>query len=145
MTREHSGRSWRLRKTVTLLVTAISFFCGCRDVGTTWSAQVRSPDGKWIALARSEQWGGPGGAADATRVYLKWTKGDVAPIEILAFSHEYATMSLKMEWLDPQHLIVTYGPSGKPADKVNLNFQAVRCSDVSISLREASTPDSNAR
>jgi hypothetical protein len=135
MTHERSC-IWRLREAVVLLVAAISFFCGCRDVRTTWSAQVLSPDGNWAALARSEQWSGPGGAADATRVYLKWTKGDVPPIEILAFSHEYATMSLKIEWQDPQHLVVTYGASTRPGDKVNLNFQAVKCSDISISVRE---------
>jgi hypothetical protein len=135
LTCESSGRC-ESRQAVALLIVGISFFCGCRDVGTTWSAQVRSPDGNWVALARSQQWGGRGGAADATRVYLKWTKGNVPPIEILAFSHEYATMSLNMEWLDPQHLVVTYGASASPGDKVNLHFQAVKCSDISISLRE---------
>jgi hypothetical protein len=94
-------------------------------------------------LARSEQWGGPGGAADATRVYLKWTKGDTAPIEVLAFSHEYATMSLKMEWPDPQHLVVTYGASARPDDKVSLNFQAVKCSDINISVRELPSAAAN--
>jgi hypothetical protein len=68
-------------------------------------------------------------------VYLKW-KGHEPPIKILAFSHEYATIRLNMEWLDPQHLAVTYGASARPGDQVDVTFQAVKCSDISISLRE---------
>jgi hypothetical protein len=98
------GRS-AIRKAILLMVVG---FCvtgfGCRDVGTTWSDEARSPDGNWLATARSQQWGGPGTAYDATTVYLKWVKGSQAPKEVLEFSHQYATMSLKMEWVTPTHL-----------------------------------------
>jgi hypothetical protein len=58
-----------------------------------------------------------------------------APTEILEFSHEYATMNLKMEWITPTHLNVMYGESGKPGDEVNLDFQAVKCGGVEISVQ----------
>ncbi len=118
---------------------------GCQDVATTWSSQARSPDGRWVAIARSQQWGGPGTAYDATTVYLKQggtERGSLAgllagrprAIEVLAFSHQYATMSLEMYWVTPTHLEVVYGPSRRPGDRVSLNFQAVKCADVKISV-----------
>jgi hypothetical protein len=125
---------------------------GCRDAATTWSSRARSPDGRWIAVARSQQWGGPGTAYDATTVYLKrgstgrgalagFLAGHPNPIEVLEFSHQYATMSLKMRWVTPTHLEVAYGPSGRPDDYVSLDFQAVRCADVKISvLNSAGAP-----
>ncbi len=111
---------------------------GCHDVATTWSSEVRSPDGLWIATARSEQWGGPGTAYDATTVYLKSTKGSKSPTQVLLFSHQYATMNLKMEWLTATHLEVTYGASAQPGDRVSLDFQAVKYDDVNISVRDLS-------
>jgi hypothetical protein len=49
-----------VRTTITLIIIAVCVSrAGCRDVGTTWSAEVRSPDGLWHATARSQQWGRP--------------------------------------------------------------------------------------
>jgi hypothetical protein len=133
-----------IRKAILLVVVG---FCvsefGCQDVGTTWSEEARSPDGNWLATARSQQWGGPGTAYDTTTVYLKWVKGSQAPKEVLEFSHQYATMSLKMEWVTPTHLEVTYGPSAKPADHVSLDFQVVKISGIDISVRDLSKEINN--
>jgi hypothetical protein len=118
--------------------------CGCRNnPTTTWSAEARSPDGQWLATARSQRWGGPGNAYAATTVDLKWIKGSQPPTQVLVFSHQYATMNLKMEWVTPTHLEVTYGASAEPGDRVSLDFQAVKMSGVDISVRELSrgTPD----
>lgn len=112
---------------------------GCREAPTTtWSAQSRSPDGSWLAIARSEQGGGLGGAYDVTTVSLKRVNGPQPPTQVLLFSHEYPTMNLKMEWLAPTHLNVTYGPSARPGDHADLNFQAVKCAGVDISIRALS-------
>jgi hypothetical protein len=97
--------------------------------------EVRSPDGLWIAKALSQQWSGPGNAYDATTVYLRRTKGPQSPIEILGFSHEYATMDLKMEWISPTHLNVMYGESKRPDDHVSLDFQAIKCAGIEISAQ----------
>src|SRR5271154_1337128 len=71
---------------------------GCQDVATTWSTEVPSPGGNWLATAHSQQWGGPGTAYDATTVFLKPSKGTQPPTQVLVFSHQYATMYLKMDW-----------------------------------------------
>jgi hypothetical protein len=86
-------------------------------------------------MARSEQWSGPGNAYDATTVNLKSLKGSLHSIEILQFSHQYATMNLKMDWTTPTHLHVIYGESAKLGDRVTLNFQVVKCAGIDISLQ----------
>jgi hypothetical protein len=45
-------------------------------------------------------------------------------------------MYLKMEWITPTHLNVTYAASVKPDDRVSLDFQAVKCDGVEITVRE---------
>lgn len=109
---------------------------GCQGPATTWSAESRSPDGLWLAFARSQQWAGPGTAYDATTVYLKWIKGTQSPIEILGFSHQYATMHLRMEWITPKHLNIIYAPTSKSGDHVIVDFQAIKCADIEISIQE---------
>ncbi len=116
---------------------------GCEHVATTWSAEARSPDGRWLATARSQHWGGPGTTFDATTVYLKWTKGWQAPMRVLAFSHYYPTMNLKMEWTTPTHLDVTYGENARPGGRVRVDFQVVKYGNVDISLRDLSTQAPN--
>jgi len=130
-----------IRKGIPLLIIAgcLSMF-GCQDVATTWSAQARSPDGQWVAIARTQQWGGPGTAADGTTVYLKRLRVSQAPIQILEFSQQYARMNLKMEWLTPTHLEVTYGPSERPGDHVDLDFQVVKIAGIDVTVRELSNP-----
>jgi hypothetical protein len=72
-------------------------------------------------------------------VYLKQVKGSQKPTELLLFSHQYATMNLKMEWATPTHLNVTYGASARPGDHVSLDFQVARVSGIDISVQELPT------
>jgi hypothetical protein len=138
----------RIRQTISLLSLIVwILFSGCcppiTEAGNadgefagatvTWSAEASSPDGLWLAVAKSRQWSGPGNAYDATTVYLKWIKGSQPPIEVLGFSHELGTMNLKMEWITPKHLHVIYGESEKRGDHVNINFQAIKCAGIDIS------------
>src|SRR5437588_13094224 len=95
---------------------------GCRDATTTWSAEARSPDGNWLASARSQQWGGPGTAHDATTVSLK--QGTQPAGEGLGSSPAASTMNLRVNWLTPRHFEVTYMPL--PGDSVTVGPQVVR-------------------
>ena len=107
---------------------------GCNDSAITWSAETGSPNGQWLATARSQQWGGPGTADDATTVFVKRINTQEPAKEVLVFSHQYATMNLKMQWVGPSHLHVAYGPSAKPGDHVKLDFQVVKFGDIEISV-----------
>jgi hypothetical protein len=125
-----------------MLLTCVGFCVvasGCHDVATTWSAEARSPDGLWIATARSQQWGGPGTAYDATSVYLRRAKASHST-QILLFSHQYATMHLKMKWVTPTHLDVTYGASTKPGDRISLDFQVAKIDGIDISVQPLAGP-----
>jgi hypothetical protein len=129
-----------IRKALSLLILGLCVLgVGCQNVATTWSTEAPSPDGLWLATARSQQVGGAGTAYDGTSVYLKWTKGSQPPTHVLGFSHHYATMNLKMEWVTPTHLEVTYGPSARPGDHVSLDFQVVKCAGIDISVRDLSS------
>jgi hypothetical protein len=134
-----STRSTFLRAMLLTFLGLCILGIGCQDVATTWSAEARSPDGRWLATARTQQWGGPGTAYDATTVYLKEVKGSQKQTELLLFSHQYATMNLKMEWATPTRLNVTYGASTRPGDHVSLDFQVARVSGIDISVQELPT------
>lgn len=139
------GSPAAIRRAIALVIIGVCVLgSGCRDTATTWSGEVSSPDGHWLATARSQRSGGPGTAYDATIVYLKWNKGSQPPTQVLVFSHQYATMNLKMEWVTPTHLEVTYRESGRPGDHVSLDFRVVKCAGIDISVRHFSNETTNA-
>jgi hypothetical protein len=88
-------------------------------------------------MARTDQYSGPGNAGLYTTVFLKHTKGPKDPIEVLLFTQDAKSIDLKMNWLTPSHLEVTYR---QPA---RLDFQAVKCAGVDISVRDLSGETTN--
>jgi hypothetical protein len=77
-------------------------------------------------------------------VYLKWNKGGTASDAGVGVLSPIRTMNLKMEWVTPTHLEVTYGESGRPGDHVSLDFQVVKCAGIDISVRHFSSETTNA-
>jgi hypothetical protein len=129
--RDFTGtRKAALALTVMLIVLVVS----CRDADTIWSAEARSPDGQWLAVAQTDQYGGPGTAGVITTVYLKRTKGPKTPIDILTLSQSVPSIGLKMNWLESSRLEITY------TQQATVQFQAVKCGGVDISVRDLSTP-----
>jgi hypothetical protein len=125
----------RLAIWTTMLLLSISmcfFISGCKDVQTIWSTETRSPDGQWIAIASTDQYSGPGNAGIYTTVSLKRTMGPKSPIQILAFTQNSKSIGLKMNWMDPKHLGVTYD------HEAILDFQAIKCAGIDISVRDVS-------
>jgi hypothetical protein len=116
-------------------IFAVGFSCDAGE--TTWSSEARSPDGLWLATATSRSEGGGPTAYDFTIVTLKFLKRSDAPTEILGFTQQSPTMNLRMEWVTPKHLHVTYGPRGA-SDHVSLDFQVVKMSGIEISVRDLS-------
>ena len=142
-----------IRISLAFSVIALSFsISGCRgrDVPTIWKAELKSPDGAWVAIAHTEQDGGFGSAYIGTDVDLKSTNGSVnkgKPFNVLDFDcpgpagHAYVlddanaggTIDLKMQWLDPSHLQVSYN------GKATVNLQVAQFAGVSVSLQDLST------
>jgi hypothetical protein len=143
------------RKTSLKLISLMILgFCvllsGCRptiDDLTVWKAEVRSPDGLWIASARTIQNGGFGSAHIDTVVDLTQTNASQPPTEVLALSchgpvprpyvldntaNAGGTIDLTMKWVTPTHLEVTYD------DNPDLDFQTVKYAGIDISVRDLS-------
>jgi hypothetical protein len=116
-----------------IALSLCALLSGCSNVGTIWSTESRSPDGRWVARAVAEQHSGPGNALLQTTVLLKHTKGPKDSIEVLLFTQDAKSINLKMNWLTPSHLEVTYE---QPAV---IDFQAIKCGGVDISVRDVSS------
>jgi hypothetical protein len=125
-------------KNMLLLIFGLSVslsLSSCKDSWTAWSAEARSPDGKMIARARSIRPSGIGTGDFGTFVDLNWTSGSQAPTVVLAFSDgsdQPDGMKVGMNWLTPTHLELTY------KGRRTLDFEAVKCHGVDISVRELS-------
>lgn len=123
-------------KSILLLIfTVCVTVAGCDGPKTTWSAESRSPDGKMIATAETIQTSGIGTGDIGTRVYLNWISGSQPPTIILAFTEGPAGpggMKVGMNWLTPNHLELTY------KGRRELDFEAVKCHGIDISVRDLS-------
>ena len=116
-----------------LTISVCVALSACKKAATIWSTEVRSPDGRWLAIARTDQYSGPGNAALLTTVHLRRTTGPQDPIEVLLFMQDAKSIELKMNWPTPSHLEVTYK---QPAV---IDFQAIKCGGVDISVRDLSS------
>jgi hypothetical protein len=126
------------RMAVSVLLGGACLLASSCKFPPTWSAEARSPDGKRIARARTFEQSGFGTGWVQTTVDLNITTGSQPPAQILAFSDGPPGpdgMKVGMNWLTPTHLELTY--RGRRA----LDFQAVKCYGVDISVRDLSQPD----
>ena len=107
----------------------------CRNTERTWSAKAKSPDGRYVVTAetlRPSGWGT--GAPPVTVVDLNYTSGHQSSSEILTStsnSDEPDAMNVGIIWLSPGLLELTY------KDHPSIEFQAVKCRGVDISIRAA--------
>jgi hypothetical protein len=112
-----------------------------------WKTEQPSPDGQWIASADTIQNGGFGSASVDTVVYLTRRADLKHTQEVLVFHcqdpvpHPYTldnvanqggTINLRMSWVTPSHLQVTY--SRHP----DLQFQVARYAGIEITAQDAS-------
>ena len=118
-----------------LLCIGVGF--GCRKgVETIWAAEIKSPDGQWLAKAQADQRSGFGTDGAVTAVYLQPSNAARSPVLILAFSQnpnaQTSIIDLKMKWVDGKHLEVSY------KEHPNLDFQAIKYAGIDISVRDLS-------
>ena len=109
---------------------------GCRNINPQiiWSAAVKSPDGRFVASARTYANSGFGvDGVPGTFVYLNWAEGSQKPLEIMEFADESGDSNAEkvvMQWLSGNELEISYTKANQ-----EIEFQAVRFSDVTIRLR----------
>jgi hypothetical protein len=65
-------------------------------------------------------------------VTLRQVEGRQDKIEILQLSQNATGVDLKLNWLTPTHLEITYK---QPA---SIDFQAIKCGGIEISVRDTS-------
>lgn len=129
-----------IRVAIGLAAVLCFFLSSCsKDVKTIWSTESGSPDGQWVAIAHTDQYGGPGAAGILSTVSLKQVKGRQDNIEIFQLSQDAVSVDLKLSWLTPSHLEITYR---QPA---SVDFQAVKCGGIDISVRDLSSGTGIAR
>ena len=121
---------------VSLIIVACALAYRCTGGTTIWSAESKSPDGLYVASARTDQWAGPGTAYVSTSVYLKQSNSSQPPVEVLALSDDSAypagITSVEMSWLTPSHLDIKY------KGHATIDFQAAIFQRVVISVQDTS-------
>ncbi|MGH2345975.1 MAG: hypothetical protein ACRDG4_12160, partial [Chloroflexota bacterium] len=100
--------------------------CGTNPV-TTWSAQFPSPDGKWVAVARTYQYSGPGNNYIDTCLYLRSDYEHKKEEMVLDYVDTGKEMSVK--WVSPSDLEVTL------RKHVEIDLEMVIFSTVTITVR----------
>ena len=97
---------------------------------TIWTAQSKSPDGAYIALAHTENTDGPGINAQYTEVELKQSFNGAKPVTILTLDEgSEAVKNLQMNWTSPSRLVVSY--QGNPT----LLFEAIKAFGLDVSVQ----------
>ena len=101
------------------------------------SSEVVSPDGRWLASARTTRWFGPGTPGEETNVYLKRASDPHPPERVLGFGHDAAasqagTVHLTLKWVTPTHLEAVY--DGHAA----IDYQVVKHDGIDISVQDSS-------
>lgn len=126
---------WEFRLVFFLILTVCVCLAGCK-AAPTWSAESQSPDGKMVAKAEAFTNSGFASPGPSTAfVYLNQTAGSEKATLIFAFSEGPSDdMRVKMDWLSPTHLELTY------EGHRTIDFQAVRYAGVDISVRNTDLP-----
>jgi hypothetical protein len=138
----------RFHLAVRMLVTVVTILAcillgSCVRDETIWSAMSPSPDGRWLAVAHTVQHSGPGNNGGETIVEIKETRRRFifkTSEMVLGFSNDGSSMGLKMSWISPTHLDVTFRD-----DPQVLYYQVVRTSGIEITVRDLASPTSSSR
>jgi len=143
----------KLRSAAVLAVTCALLLSGCSPP-TVWRMEARSPDGRYVATARTVQYGGFGSADIVTSVYLEQANIPETRMAVLSFScdgpvprpytlddkaNAGGTIGLRLRWQSPTHLSVTYD-GGATVDFQAIRYQGIIISLTALSTRSAGSP-----
>jgi hypothetical protein len=101
------------------------FACGPK---TEWSTKMASPDGRWVAGARTQTWSGPGIGTAATSVYLARARDLQNATDVIGYFEGVASPHPQLRWITSSNLVV------EVPDPNNLNLQVVKFADVRITV-----------
>jgi|ERR1700688_51944 len=123
-----------------IVIGVLALGCGSPDT-RTWSTEARSPDGKMIAHAWTTHPSGIGTGDFGTFVNLNWTIGSQSPTVVLTFSdgadQPGGDKTVGINWLSTTQLELIY------KGKRTIEFEAIKCHGVDISVRDLSSATTN--
>jgi hypothetical protein len=120
------GGSMRPFRELALAVLCMTLFgCGPK---TVWSTTSVSPDGMWIAGARTQMWSGPGTGTVGSIVYLVRARDSREPRDIVGYLEGAESPRPQIEWRSASDLVV------RVPNPANLNLQVVKFADIRISV-----------
>lgn len=120
------GRSLSPLRELVLAALSITLLgCGPKMI---WSTTSVSPDGKWIASARTQMWSGPGIGTVGSSVYLVRAHESHDPTEVVDYLEGAKSPRPQIEWRSVNDLVV------RVPNPANLNLQVVKFADIRISV-----------
>lgn len=115
------------------MVGCSSLMCCAPNPKTVWSITATSPDGQWIAGARTQGWSGPGIGTVESSVYLERTQGSRQarePQDVVSYPEGQGNARPQIKWLSTTELVVSI-----PAQaQAHLDLQVVKFADVQIKV-----------
>jgi hypothetical protein len=113
------------------LVSIYVALSGCNPFGpeTVWSTTLISPDGKWVAGARTQMWSGPGVGTAGSSVYISRADDPRNLTVIVDYPLGAVDIHPQIKWRSAQELEV-----GVPNTET-LTFQAVKFADIRITVK----------
>lgn len=107
--------------------------CGIA-VRTVWSTEVRSPDGLWLAMGRTDETAGPGNADDTTIVSLARASDRAHPAHVLVFANQPRGtkdwVAVTLRWQAPQHLEIVL------SRRTKIDTQTIKYAGIQITVRQ---------
>jgi hypothetical protein len=117
-----------------LALLAVGIVGGCGSATqTVWSVESKSPDGRWVATAKTDQTSGPANAFAYTEVELKSATRSDSAVTILGFPAESlgnSNTAPELEWIASRHLQVSFRCTPK------FDTHVIRYAGIEISVRE---------
>lgn len=133
-----------VRFAVAMLVAVCSSLLGCApNPVTVWSTTAASPDGRWIAVARTQGWSGPGIGTVESSVYLQRTQGSRQtgqPFDVISYPAGQYNTRPQIKWISATELVVAISAE----EKAHLDLQVVKFADVQVQVEVLPTPSTNA-
>jgi hypothetical protein len=124
-----SIRDQRVRRIFGLVVLALMSvtLLGCGPK-TVWSTQVVSPDGRWIAGARTEVWSGPGVGTVESTIYLARSDKPRDFTDVISYPENPANPHPQITWESDDELVV------RVPNPTTVDLQMIKLANIRIRL-----------
>jgi hypothetical protein len=113
---------------VSLVVSSCALLSCSLKPETIWSTTEPSPDGLWVAGARTQMWSGPGIGTVESSAYLVRANDSHDPRDVISYPEGQGDPHPQIKWRSAKELVVIV-----PAH-TTLDLQVIKFADIQISL-----------